>query len=180
MKEDIEKIMEIPAEMNVKLEGNLLTISAKGKEAKKTFALKGVDMKLEGKKIRIWADKATKRELKLIETAGAHINNMVNGLNEDYVNKLEICNVHFPMTVKVEGEKLIIKTFLGESTPRMAKLLPNVKVEVKGNEIIVSSHDREAAGQTAANIEEATRIRKRDRRVFQDGIFLVERCGRRI
>jgi len=106
-----------------------------------------------------------------------YINNMVNGLKEDYVYILEICNIHFPMNVKVERENLVIKTFLGETVNRIAKILPNVKVEVKGNQIFVKSHDKDAAGQTAANIEKATEIRNRDRRIFQDGIYIIKKPG---
>src|SRR3989344_4935855 len=87
----------------------------------------------------------------------------------------ESCNVHFPVTLKVEGNKFVITNFLGEKTPRFAKIPQGVKVEVKGQKITVSSHNKDLAGQTAANLEKATKIRSRDRRIFQDGIFLVER-----
>jgi hypothetical protein len=55
------------------------------------------------------------------------------------------------------------------------KILPSVKVEVKKQEVIVSGIDIEAVGQTAANIEQATRITGKDSRVFQDGIYIVEK-----
>ena len=82
------------------------------------------------------------------------------------------------MTLKVEKNYLIINNFLGEKTPRHAKILPEVSVDIKGPKVIVSSRNKESAGQTVANIEKATIVRKRDRRVFQDGIFLVERGTR--
>ena len=88
------------------------------------------------------------------------------------------CNVHFPMNVKAEKGKLIVKSFLGETTDRIAKILEGVKVEVKGNQVVVSGFNKETAGQTAANIEKATRLTGRDRRIFQDGIFITEKCGR--
>ena len=53
-------------------------------------------------------------------------------------------------------------------------------MKVKGQEIIVEGIDKEATGQTAANIEQATRITKWDRRVFQDGIYIVEKAGKPI
>ena len=48
----------------------------------------------------------------------------------------------------------------------------NVRVENK-TDVIVSGIDKEAVGQTAANIERSTTVKNRDRRVFQDGIYRV-------
>ena len=80
----------------------------------------------------------------------------------------------------VDGDTLIVKNFFGEKIPRKAKIVPNVKVQVKGDEVTVSGIDIEAVGQTAANIEKCTVIKNRDRRVFQDGIWLVEKSGKKV
>jgi large subunit ribosomal protein L6 len=42
--------------------------------------------------------------------------------------------------------------------------------------VVLTGIDKEKVGNTAANIEHATRIRKRDPRVFQDGIYITERA----
>ena len=133
-------------------------------------------------KIKIHAEKATKRESRMIGTVNAHVRNMIRGLSKEFIYKLEVASVHFPMVVKVDEAKkvLVIKTFLGEKADRHAKILPGATVEIKGTEITVKSHDKEIAGQTVANIEKATRVKGRDRRIFQDGIFLTERCGHKI
>ena len=102
---------------------------------------------------------------------------MFKGINEKFAYKLEACNVHFPMTLKIEGNKLAINNFLGEKTPRHAEILPNVDVDIKGQVITLTSHDKEAAGQTAANFEKATKVRNRDRRIFQDGIYITQKPG---
>jgi large subunit ribosomal protein L6 len=180
MKKNLERVIEVPQGVNVSLNANEIIVSGKGKESRKKFDVNKVKILVEGNKIKISASDATRRESKMIGTIWAHINNMIAGLDNDYVYKLEICNVHFPMNVKVEGQSLVIKSFLGEKIPRNAKILPNVKIDVKGNEIVVSSHNLESAGQTAANIEQATKVRGRDRRVFQDGIFITEKCGVKI
>ena len=46
---------------------------------------------------------------------------------------------------------------------------------VNKTDVVVRGADREKVGQTAANIERACRIKKRDRRVFQDGIYIVSK-----
>ena len=180
MKQDIEKIVEIPEGIEATIENNKITIKSGEKEITKEFNLYKINLEKKDNKIIISSKNATKREAKMIGTIQAHIKNMIKGMKEDFVYKLEICNIHFPMNVKVEGDKIIISSFLGETKERIAKIFNNAKVEIKGNEIIVSSFDKEAAGQTAANIEKATKVKGRDRRIFQDGIFITEKPGREI
>jgi large subunit ribosomal protein L6 len=48
-------------------------------------------------------------------------------------------------------------------------------VEIRGQEVIVEGIDKEECGQTAANLEQATKIKDKDPRVFQDGIYIVEK-----
>ena len=93
---------------------------------------------------------------------------------------LEAVNVHFPMSLKIEGGKLAINNFFGEKTPRYAKILPNVEVKLEGQKIIIISSNKEAAGQTAANFEKATKIKNRDKRIYQDGIYITQKPGRKI
>ncbi len=135
----------------------------------------GTDVSIENNAIVLSAKKGNRKIIAVIKAFAAHLDNMFAGLDKKFAYELEICNVHFPMTVKVEGDKLVISNFLGEKEKRVAKILNYVDVEVKGQKITVSSHDIESAGQTAANIEQATLIRKRDRRVFQDGIFITRK-----
>jgi large subunit ribosomal protein L6 len=48
-------------------------------------------------------------------------------------------------------------------------------VDIKGDTITVSGIDLEQVSQSAANIELATKIQNYDPRVFQDGIYLIEK-----
>ena len=180
MKKDLERVIEIPEGVEVSINRDEVTVKGNDKELKREFSLPGISMKIEDKKLKIFAKKATKRESKKMGTAWAHVKNMIAGVQEEFVYKLEIANVHFPMSVKVEGDIVVVKSFLGETTERIAKIVPNVVVEIKGNEIEVKSAEIEAAGQTAANLEKATRLTGRDRRIFQDGIFITEKPWRKI
>lgn len=180
MKRDINEIVEIPQGIVANVNNGIVEMKGNGKEIKKVLPQNPkVKMELKEGKIIFTAKNATKRELKLTNSLIAHVKNMIDGINEDFLYKLEICNVHFPVTVRVDGNELRIKNFLGEKIERVAKIIDNVKVSVKGTSIEVSSPDIEAAGQTAARMELATKIRNRDRRVFQDGIFIIEKPGRR-
>jgi len=46
---------------------------------------------------------------------------------------------------------------------------------VKGEDVIVQGLDIEDVSQTAANIERATKVKRKDPRVFLDGIYVYER-----
>ena len=180
MKKDLERVIEVPEGVTVLVEGKNVAVKGNGKELSRDFDMGKVKVVSADGKVTLSAKGATRRESKMIGTIWAHVKNMIKGVNEDFVYTLEICNVHFPMNVKAEGDKVVIKSFLGEKTDRIAKVLPNANVEIKGSEITVSSSDIEAAGQTAANIEKAARLMGRDRRIFQDGIFITNKCGREI
>jgi large subunit ribosomal protein L6 len=104
----------------------------------------------------------------------AHVLNMISGVREGFEIKLKIVYMHFPFTVKVTGNEISVSNFLGEKTPRKTRLIGNCKVEIKGDEIIVTGIDKENVGETASNLEKVTRIKSRDRRVFQDGIFMLK------
>jgi large subunit ribosomal protein L6 len=77
--------------------------------------------------------------------------------------------------VKVTGDKVVIENFLGERTPRKARIMGASKVKVSGEEILVTGPDVEHVSQTAANMEQACIIRGFDPRVFQDGIYITSK-----
>jgi len=175
MKTKIEEIIEIPEGIQVEIEKNILQIKKENLEVNMKIHGNFITRK-EGNKIILINEKATKKQKKEIKTNSAKIKNIIRGLQEKYIYKLQICHVHFPVSVSIKDNELIIKNFLGEKKERRAKILDGVNVKIEKDIIIVESHDKEKAGQVAANIEAATKIRNRDRRIFQDGIFIIEKC----
>lgn len=176
MHEDIIEKITIPEGVQASIDAELLIKGPKG-ELKRAFPC---DVEIKGSEIILSAKNGTKKEKKLIKTSRAHINNMIKGVIEGYTYKLQICSVHFPMTVKVEGSQVKIKNFLGESKERVTRIFPKVEAKVDGDFVIITSIDKEAAGHTAAGLEAVTKVRKKDRRVFQDGIWLIEKPGNKL
>ena len=180
MKHQILEKVEIPEGVTCQYSDGVLKCTKDSTTLERKIILHGTEVKLEGNEIVLKCGKGNKNHFKAIKSSIAHINNLFSGLQEGFVYKLESCNVHFPMTIKAEGDKVKINNFLGEKVPRYAKILPNVEVKIEGPKITVSSTSRDAAGQTAANLEKATKLKGRDRRVFQDGIYLVEKPRRKL
>ena len=114
------------------------------------------------------------KEKALAGTWNAHLKNMVKGVTDGFTYTLKVLYSHFPMTAEVKGREFVVNNYFGEKVPRRADILEGVEVKVQNKtEIIVSGNNKEKVGQTAANIERCTTIKNRDRRVFQDGIYLI-------
>lgn len=173
MKKQITEKIEIPSEIECSYANGILKCKKGSMEISRKFSAMGISTLIEDNCIIFESKKGNKNQYKIIKSWRAHINNIFNGLLNPFTYIIEACNVHFPMTLKVEKNKLIISNFLGEKTPRITNILPDVKVEIKGQKVLVSSPNKDSAGQTAANLERATKIKNRDRRIFQDGLFIV-------
>ncbi|HTW55075.1 MAG TPA: 50S ribosomal protein L6 [Thermoplasmata archaeon] len=117
-----------------------------------------------------------KQARSLLATWAAHVANLTGGVSRGVEARLKVVAAHFPMKVQVRGEELLIENFLGEKHPRSTRLVPGTKAAVDGEFVVLSGWDMEQVGQSAANIERVTRIRDYDPRVFQDGIYLIERA----
>ncbi len=180
MKTDINESLEIPEEVTAKKENWLVIVKGPKGELKREFFDPRIEIRLEEKMVELSSKKATKREKAKLYTFKAHLKNMLEGVKEPYVYKLKICSSHFPMGVSVSGDQFVVKNFLGEKTPRSFKINSGVEVKVSGDQITVISADKELAGQTASMIEILTTVKKRDLRVFQEGIYIVEKCGKKI
>ena len=83
------------------------------------------------------------------------------------------------MTIEMKGKEVFIKNFFGEKVPRKITMPDGVEVKIDKDHIKVSSIDIELAGQAAALFEMFTKVSGgKDRRVFQDGIYLISKPGR--
>ena len=180
MRKKFETSVKIPEGVECQYENGVLKFKKGEVSLSRKISIPRTEVKIAGNKVNFICEKANKKDVAIIKTNFSHLNNLLKGLDEEFVYKMEICNVHFPMTVKVNGNKVIVSNFLGEKINREANILEGVEVQIKGNQITVSSRDKELAGQTSSNIEKATRVPKKDRRVFQDGIFLVSKAGKEI
>ncbi len=177
MKVKINEVITLPKGITAQYEGFLLHMKGAKNEVHKRLGDPTVQVRVEKENILIDCARATRTEKAKAYSIVAHIHNMIKGVQEPYKYKLKICSGHFPMTCTISNNQVIIKNFLGEKVPRVIKLVKGVTVKVDGVHVLVESPDKEIAGQTAADIEQATRVSNRDLRVFQDGIYVIEKAS---
>jgi large subunit ribosomal protein L6 len=168
----------IPKGVTVELKGDVVNMSGKLGKTSKKFEFGRSLAVVNGSTITITVKLPKKNELAEINTIASELRSMAEGVTTGFEYKLRIVYAHFPIKVQVKGQEVIIENFLGERHPRKAKIAGNAKVAIAGDQITVTSTVIEDAGQTAANIERATRIKNYDKRVFQDGIYIKSKAGR--
>lgn len=171
MREEIE----IPEGVRVTLSGRAVEVTGKKGTLRREFGFPSVGISVEGNRVIIRSDSRKRRDKAALGTVKAHIRNMIKGVTEGFVYKLKVVYSHFPITVKVDGKRVLIQNFLGERSPRVAEIMGDTEVRVEGDEILVSGINKEDVSQTALRIEQATAVRGRDRRVFQDGCYIYAR-----
>ena len=148
---ELKKEIEIPEGVDVKIDGKKLFVNGPKGENSRTFNYPKLEFSKQGNKIMLLGKNATKKEKTMIGTYSAHIKNLFAGVKSGFDYRLKICSGHFPMTVVVEKNKVMINNFMGEKV-----------------------------GQTAANIELATRRPGFDKRIFQDGCYIVSKSGKEL
>jgi large subunit ribosomal protein L6 len=125
--------------------------------------------------MRVWAEWPRKKEASLVGTLRSHIENMITGVTKGFTYKLKIVFSHFPISVKLKDKIVLIENFTGERNPRKAKVVGNVQVKIQSEDIFIQGMDVEEVSQTAANIEQATKVKNKDPRIFLDGLYVYER-----
>ncbi len=180
MKADVKEELVLPEGVEAEYEIGILSVKGPKGELKRKILSPKIKIEVKDGKINFESLKATKREKRLLYTFLSHAKNMMKGSTEGHFYELKICSGHFPMNVSVAGNELIIKNFLGENNPRKLSIKEGVKVTVEGDKVKVEGVNKELVGQAAANLEQITKVKGRDRRIFQDGIFIINKDGKEI
>ena len=168
------KEITVPDSVTVEVDGNKVKVSGSKGELKREFKLAhGVKIQKQDNKITVVSESSDRKAKALTGTIIAHIKNMIKGVEEGYTYKMKIVYSHFPMMVKVDGDKVVTQNFIGERTPRIAKIAGNVQVKIEGQDVTISGIDLEEVGLTASSIELSCRIVGYDKRRFSDGIYIV-------
>ena len=172
---EVSKIIQVPDDAEVTIEGRKVTVEGANGTLTRDFSHASISIELEGKTVRVWVEWPRKKEAALVGTIYSHIQNMITGVKKGFTHKLKIVFSHFPISVKVKGKTVLIENFTGERSARKAKIMGDTQVKVRSEDVIVQGINLEDVSQTAANIEQATKVKRKDPRVFLDGIYVYER-----
>jgi large subunit ribosomal protein L6 len=172
--EMLQRTLPIPEQVSVQVEGRTIRVKGPLGSLFEDLSHLPVSMSVDQNQVLMETVWPRKREIGMLGTAAAHVRNMIKGVTQGYRYDLRTVYAHFPVTVKVDEKAKVLKieNFTGEKTPRYARILDGVKVLVKGEDISVEGVDLKAVSQTAANIQDSTRIKEKDLRVFLDGIYI--------
>ncbi len=168
--------IEIPSGVQVEIKGN--EVSTKGSDGSNTRRFNDALLKLskQGSKVVIEsvAHKQLMKKAGMAEISIAkQIRNDMQGVGVPFERSMQVVFAHFPITVEAKGDTLLIKNLIGERAPRTARLVGSTKVDVKGANIRVYGPNIDDVSQTCANMRKACKIREKDSRVFQDGIYFA-------
>jgi len=176
---DIKEAIPIPDGVQANFEQNQLTIKGEKGELTRTFTHPKINVSLSEGTITVHCVQPRRKQKALVGTFVAHMNNMIKGVTKGFEYKMKTVYSHFPIKTSVEGDSFVIQNFLGERSPRKANILSGVTVDIKGEDVTVKGIDKEKVGQTVANIERAAAVKRRDIRVFQDGVYRISKGGDR-
>lgn len=171
------KSLKVPENVNVEISREkIVRVSGPLGSLSYDFSHMPVDFQIKDGKIFAYVYSSKRKLQAMLGTAIARIRNMIIGVTKGYTYKLKIVYSHFPISVRVKDRLVYIENFCGEKTPRIARIVgEDTKVVVSGDDVLVMGTDKDQVGQTAANIENATKIPDKDPRVFLDGIFIYEK-----
>ncbi len=177
---DVMIKVEFPQGVAGSLEGGRLTVNGPNGELQRDFTNPKIAISMEGNAVVLKVKKFTKREKTMRGTFISLINNMIEGVTRSHEYRLKICSGHFPMNVTFGNNRLQVKNYLGEKVPRIVDIGSDVGLKIEGDLIVISGIDKQKVSQAAASVEQLTKRSGFDKRIFQDGIYIVNKDGKEI
>ena len=171
----MRKEIDIPDEVTVTMDHLELTVEGTNGSVTRRLWYPDIEVTVEDGVVAIASENEDAKTNATVGTFESHVANMIHGVTDGWEYTMEVYYAHFPMQVNVEGDEVVIENFLGESAARRTPIRGDTDVQIDGETVTLSGSDKEAVGQTAADIEQLTKVTDKDTRVFQDGVYIVEK-----
>jgi large subunit ribosomal protein L6 len=167
--------LAIPDDVTAEVDHLDVTVEGPNGSVTRRLWYPDVSVSVDGDVVVIESDVDDAKTTATVGTFESHVQNMFHGVTEGWEYEMEVFYSHFPMQVDVEGDEVVIENFLGEKAPRRTTIHGDTDVSVDGEALTITGPDKEAVGQTAADIEQLTRVSGKDTRVFQDGVYITKK-----
>jgi large subunit ribosomal protein L6 len=170
--------LPIPEDVSAEMDHLDLTVEGPNGSVTRRLWYPDISVSIEDGEVVLESDATDANTMSTIGTFESHVENMFYGVTEGWEYEMEVFYSHFPMQVNVQGDDVVIENFLGEKAPRRTEIHGDTDVEIDGEQVTLTGPDIEAVGQTAADIEQLTRVTDKDIRVFQDGAYITQKPNR--
>ena len=150
------RVLNIPAGVEVTLDGNKITAKGPKGTLEYTFRNENVDVQVNDGKVTVTRKNDLKVSKQLHGTTNSNINNMMIGVSEGFKKELEINGVGYRF--QLQGNNIVVSA--GYSHPITVAVPEGLKAEMPDKsqtELIISGFDKQAVSEFAANIR---KIRK--------------------
>ena len=173
-----ETTLQIPDEVDAEMDHLELAVEGPNGSVTRRLWYPDISVSVEDGEVVLTSDEDDAKTMSTLGTFESHVQNMFHGVTEGWEYEMEVFYSHFPMDVAVQDGKVVIENFLGEKAPRTAPIHGETDIEIDGEFVTLTGPDIEAVGQTAADIEQLTRVTDKDVRVFQDGVYITQKPNR--
>ena len=170
--------LQTPDEVSAEVDHLDLTVEGPNGSVTRRLWYPDISVSVEDDEVVIETDEDDAKTMSTLGTFQSHVENMFHGVTEGWEYEMEVFYSHFPMDVSVDGDEIVIENFLGEKAPRRTPIHGDTDVDVSGEQVTLHGPDIESVGQTAADIEQLTRVTDKDVRVFQDGVYITQKPKR--
>ncbi|EMA57860.1 50S ribosomal protein L6 [Halorubrum lipolyticum] len=167
--------IEIPDDVSAETDHLELTVEGPNGSVTRRLWYPDVEVTVEDGVVAIASENEDAKTNATVGTFESHVANMIHGVTDGWEYTMEVYYAHFPMQVTTEGDEVVIENFLGERAQRRTPIRGDTDVQIDGETVTLTGSDKEAVGQTAADIEQLTKVTDKDTRVFQDGVYIVEK-----
>ncbi len=169
--------LNIPDGVKVEVAGEKIVISGKLGKNERKFNANLLSVSIDGNKILIKPaeEKKIAKKARIAETSLLkELQNDIKGVQEYYTISMKAVFAHFPLTMEFKNGNVYINNLFGERVPRIARIVGDTKVEIKGQDLTLKGTSLDNVTQSAANIRKACRAKDKDIRIFQDGIYYAQ------
>jgi len=143
-----KKTIEIPDQVEVKLDGSLIGVKGPKGELSLNIHPK-IKIEVKDRAINVLVDKPEdKQQASLWGLFRTLVNNMILGVTVGFKKEMEINGIGFK--AQVSGNKLVLNVGFSHSVEY--SIPPNIQIAVDKNIITVSGIDKQQVGQVAAEI----------------------------